>query len=175
MTDALLVIDMQQGMFGFPGYPPHDGEGVVARIGALIDQARKKRTPIFFVQHAGPPGDPLATDNPGFAIHQELAPKPNESVTVKNVCSAFQNTDLDAKLKAAGATHLIICGMQSDFCVDTAVRAAFERGYKVTLVGDGHSTMDNGVLKAADIVRHHNKTLSDMFARVMPAAEIAFD
>jgi hypothetical protein len=30
----------------------------------------------------------------------------------------------------------------------------------VTLVSDGHSTLDNGVLTAPQIIAHHNRTLS---------------
>ena len=54
------------------------------------------------------------------------------------------------------------------------IRAAVERGFRVTLVGDGHTTFDNAVLKAPDIVAHHNATLNGSFARIVPAAEIGF-
>ena len=35
-------------------------------------------------------------------------------------------------------------------------------GYPVVLVSDGHSTVDNGVLSAAQISAHHNKTLASI-------------
>jgi hypothetical protein len=35
-------------------------------------------------------------------------------------------------------------------------------GYSVVLVSDGHSTVDNGILSAAQISAHHNRTLSNM-------------
>jgi hypothetical protein len=35
-------------------------------------------------------------------------------------------------------------------------------GYSVTLVEDGHTTLDNGVLSASQISQHHNKTLSGL-------------
>jgi nicotinamidase-related amidase len=54
--DALLVIDMQKGMFAIPGFVPHDGAAVVQRIGTLIGQARAHGIPVFFVQHDGGPG-----------------------------------------------------------------------------------------------------------------------
>ncbi|HEX2559804.1 cysteine hydrolase family protein [Phenylobacterium sp.] len=172
--DALVVIDVQQGMWAFPEYPPHDGEGMVGRICGLIDRARAAGAPVFFVQHEGGPGEALEPGKPGFALHADLRPRPDEPVIAKRQCSAFLDTDLDARLKSAGADRLVICGMQTEFCVDTAVRGAVERGYKVTLVADGHSTGDTRVLKAADIIRHHNNTLRMGFAEVKPAAEIAF-
>ena len=170
--DALVVIDVQQGMFAFPGFQPFDGEGVVARIRGLLDQARANGTPIFFVQHAGEPGEAIAEDAPGFAFRPELQPLPGEPVTVKKNCSAFQGTDFDTALRGAGIDHLIICGMQSEFCVDTTVRSAFERGYGVTLVSDGHTTFNTPTLDAKGVIAHHNHVLGSGFAKVKPADAI---
>ncbi len=172
--DALVVIDVQQGMFLVPDAKPHEGEAVVARIRGLLDRAREAGTAVFFVQHDGGPGDILDSAGPGFPFRPELTPQPDERVTVKRHCNAFQATDLEAALKTAGVDHLIVCGMQSDYCVDTATRAAVERGFRVTLVGDAHTTFDSAVLKAPDIVAHHNTTLNGSFAAIVPAAEIAF-
>ena len=173
MTKALVVIDVQQGMFAFPDYPPHDGEAVVARIAEMIARARAAGTPIFYIQHDGGEGSELATGAPGFPFRPELAPKDGDSVTVKRNCNAFQGTPLDARLKDAGIDHLVVCGMQTEFCVDTAVRAAYERGYTITLVEDAHSTGDTSVLKAADIIAHHNATLRD-FANLERAEAVSF-
>jgi len=172
--EALLVIDMQQGMFSIPGFVPHDGAATIGRIRSLIDQARRRGAPVFFVQHDGGSGHPLAAGAPGFAFHPDLAPLGSESVTVKRRCSAFHETSLDAALRTAGVTHLVVCGMQTETCVDSAVRAAVERGYRVTLVADGHTTGDSAVLDARHIIEHHNRTLAGLFAAVEPAASIRF-
>jgi nicotinamidase-related amidase len=172
--DALVIIDVQRGLFTTPGFPPHDGEATVARIAQLLNRARDSGTPVFFVQHDGGEGDPLAQGSDGFAFRSELTPERNESVTVKHHCNAFQNTDLDQKLKAAGIDHLIVCGMQTEYCVDTAIRAAIERGYKVTLVSDGHTTLDTPGLPGARIIAHHNTTLRGAFATLRKAHEIEF-
>jgi nicotinamidase-related amidase len=171
---ALVVIDVQMGMFTTPGYTPHDGEATVARIAGLLKRARENGVPVFFVQHDGGKGDTLEAGTPAFAFRPELAPRDGESVTVKRHCSAFQNTDFDQALKHADIDHLIVCGMQTEFCVDTAVRAAYERGYKVTLVSDGHTTFDTKALSGAAIVAHHNTTLNGSFAALRTAEEIAF-
>ena len=174
MSKALVVIDMQRGMFTFPGFVPHDGDAVVDRIAGLIARARDSRTPVYFVQHDGGPEEPLHPGKPGFPFHEKLTPRASDDVTVKHHGSAFHDTDLDAKLRKAGIDSLVICGMQSEYCVDSAVRSAHERGYKVTLVADGHSTFDTRRLKATDIIAHENATLGDSYATVKPAAEIAF-
>jgi len=167
---AILIIDVQQGMFSVPGMQPHDGEGVVARLAALLARARADGLPVFFVQHNGTePGHPLAEDGPGFPFRPELAPLAHEPVIVKRQCGAFHDTDLEQRLRAADIRHLVVGGMMSQFCVDTAVRSAFERGYQVTLIEDGHTCFDTPELTAAQIIAHENRTLGEGFARLAPA------
>jgi nicotinamidase-related amidase len=172
MATALLVIDVQEGM---EPYTAHDGKGVVSRIAALIDRARQSDTKVVYVQHDGSsePGHPLAKDAPGHAIHHAIAPRADDTVISKTQCSSFLRTDLEQTLSASDIDHLVVCGMQTEFCVDTTVRAAHERGYRVTLVSDAHSTGDTTVLRAEKIVAHHNRTLAD-FANVIPAATVKF-
>lgn len=175
MTKALVIVDVQEGMFAFPELKPHDGEGVVVRIAELIARARTAGAPVFYVQHDGGPGDELEAGKPGFAYRAAIAPTPTDDVTVKRHGSAFKATDFDAKLRGAGIDHLVICGMQSEYCIDAAVRGAVERSYAVTLVADGHSTFDSPVLTAQDIIAHENETLNGSYAFVRPAAEIRFE
>ena len=130
MKTALVVIDVQKGMFADPDLPPYEGEAVVGRIAALIERARAEGAPIYFVQHDGGPSHPFHEGKPGFAFHERIAPRGSDDVTVKNHGSAFKNTDLDAKLRKAGVEQLVIAGMQSEYCVDSAVRGAVERGYQ---------------------------------------------
>lgn len=171
---ALVVIDVQKAMFEIPGYMPHEGESVVARIAALIVKARQENAPIFFVQHDGGPDEPFHAGKPGFPFHERLTPQPGDDVTVKHHGSAFHGTDFDAKLKKAGIDHLVVTGMQSEYCIDSAIRGAVERGYKVTLVADGHSTFDTKIAKAEHIIAIQNDTLNGSYAIVTPAANISF-
>lgn len=172
-NEALVIIDVQQGMFGNPANQPHDGEGVVARLAGLLQRVRASGTPVFFVQHDGGAETPLALDSPGFAYREELTPLPTEDVTVKKHCSVFQDTDFADKLRAAGVDHLIIGGMQSEFCVDTAVRGAFERGFSVTLISDGHTTFGTSTLSGEQVIAHHNHTLGGgSFAELVLASDV---
>ena len=171
---ALVVIDVQCGMFADPTNQPHDGAAVVQRIARLIAQARTAGTPVVFVQHDGGEGDPLAKGLPGFEIRPELAPADGETVIVKRFCSAFQATELGRHLAALAAKRLVICGMQTVYCVDTTCRSAFERGFDVTLVRDAHTTVDGAALPAAGIIAHHNATLGSGFVRLKKADEVTF-
>ncbi|MFP6645312.1 MAG: isochorismatase family protein [Candidatus Latescibacterota bacterium] len=69
------------------------------------------------------------------------------------------------------AERLVICGLPSEYCVDTTTRRAFSLGYDITLVADGHSTCA-GSLTAAQKIAHHNEVLGGWFARVVPASQV---
>ena len=170
---ALVIIDVQKGMFS--AGDPFDGDGVVERLADVLNRARQAQVPVFFVQHDGGANSPLAIDSPGFAFHDALAPLPGEDVTVKKHCSSFQDTDFHEKLIAAGIGHIIVGGMQSEFCVDTAVRGAFERNLKVVLIADGHTTFDTAALSAEKIIAHHNHTLGGGgFAELRKSEAVVF-
>ncbi|HXC56986.1 MAG TPA: cysteine hydrolase family protein [Rhizomicrobium sp.] len=174
MSSALVIIDVQKGMWEHPDYPPYDGDGVLQRIAGLIAKARAAKTPVMYVQHHGAGNHPFQPGKPGYPIHDAIAPQAGDDVTVKHNSSAFHGTDFDAKLKKAGIDHLVVTGMQSEYCVDSAIRGAHERGYKVTLVSDAHSTGDTKVARAKDIVAIQNHTMAGDFAKVIPAAEVVF-
>jgi nicotinamidase-related amidase len=174
MTKALVVIDVQKGMFANEKSLPFDGEAVVGRIAGLIEKARGQGAPVFFVQHDGGASHPFHPGKPGFAFHDKLTPQPGDDVTVKTKSSAFHGTDLDAKLKRAGVSQLVITGMQSEYCVTSAIRGAYERGYTLTLASDAHSTFDTKTAKARDIVAIINDTSSGSFATLAASADVDF-
>ena len=172
MSKALVVIDVQKIMFAHPTFQPYDGEAVVDRIAGLIAKARGEGVPVFFVQHQA--GEHMQPGAPGFPFVDKLTPQQGDDVTVKTKSSAFHGTDFDAKLKTAGIDHLVITGMQSEYCVTSAIRGAYERGYGITLVSDAHSTGDTKVAKAKDIVAITNDTTADSFGAAIPASEVSF-
>jgi nicotinamidase-related amidase len=168
--DALLVIDVQCGMFANPAMQPHHGEAVVERIAGLIARARAAGAQVIFVRHDGGPGDVLERGQPGFELRPELAPRPGEAVVTKRFPSAFQETELADLLAELDIRNIFVCGMQTEYCVDTTCRSAFEKGLTVSLIVDGHTTFDNGVISAAEIVRHHNATLASGFVSPLEAS-----
>lgn len=173
MSTALVVIDLQQGMF-CDVVAPYRGEEVLQRVAALLDRARATSLPIFHVQHDGGAGDILGKGSPGWPHHPVVAPKAGEPVIEKRHSSAFHGTDLHARLTQAGIDRLVIAGMQTEYCIDSACRAAAALGYRVVLAADGHTTFDSSVLPAERIIAHHNKTLDGSFVELLPAAEIRF-
>jgi nicotinamidase-related amidase len=171
MPTALLLIDIQQGLFT-PPLSPHQGDATVGRIASLLDRARARRVPIFHVQHDGGAGHPLAKGSPGWPHLPAVAPRGGERVVEKRQSSAFHGTDLHARLTESGIDHLVIAGLQTEYCIDSACRTAAALDYRVTLVEDGHTTFATPILSAPQIIAHHNHTLDGIVA--LAAAETVF-
>jgi nicotinamidase-related amidase len=50
--------------------------------------------------------------------------------------NAFASTDLDAVLRERGITQVAVCGMVTSLCIDSTGRAAYERGFSVSIISD---------------------------------------
>ncbi|WP_088034488.1 cysteine hydrolase family protein [Evansella clarkii] len=173
MKKALLVIDVQEGMFQ-EGNAVYEGESLLKKLRKFIAKARSAEIPIFYIQHNAPAGKPLEYGTHGWEIHREIAPNSQDVIIQKTTPDSFFNTSLDDELKKQGIQHLVISGIQTDVCVDTTCRRAFSMKYKVTLAEDIHSTWDSEDITAQQIIRHHNGVLK-WFADVLPSADIPFD
>ena len=69
-----------------------------------------------------------------------IKPGEDEIVLRKNSSSAFISTNIDYLLRSLGKRQLILCGVVTDQCVESAVRDACDLGYLVTLVPDACAT-----------------------------------
>jgi len=78
----------------------------------------------------------LIRDTWNTDIVPELKPKPDDDIIYKTRFSGFYETDLDARLKKMGITHLIITGCTTSICVDSTVRDAMFRDYSCALLAD---------------------------------------
>jgi len=173
MASALMIIDVQRGMFEFP-QPLYRPDETLARMASLLARARTTGIPVVHIQHDGGPGHALGKGAPGWPHHPAVAPAAGEAVIEKRHSSAFHDTDLDRQLRAAGIDRLVICGAQTEMCVDSACRAAVAHGYRVALVSDGHTTFDTPVLKAEQIIAHHNQLFGHGFLEVVAADDVRF-
>ena len=174
MTTALLIIDVQHALCS-GAYEAFEAGRVIERINHVSRQFRKSGAPIVVIQHEAP-GTVFAYDSPGWQLALGLELAPTDIFIRKTAPDSFHHTDLQAQLQARDVRQLVICGLQSEFCVDTTTRRALALGYPVQLVADGHSTCDNAVLSAAHISAHHNHTLANMTSfgpRAVPVAAYA--
>ena len=177
MPSALLIIDVQQGLCEGEN-PAYDATAVIDRINRLATRVRKVGAPVIFIQHESSSGR-LVYESPGWQLAQGLQVAQSDIRIRKTTPDAFNRTDLDAILKRHNVTELIICGMHTEFCVDTTTRRALALGYPVTLVADAHTSAGNTVLTPQQIIGHHNETLANMTsfgprASIVPSASLKF-
>ncbi|HIC81162.1 MAG TPA: cysteine hydrolase [Kiloniellaceae bacterium] len=82
-------------------------------------------------------------------VVDDLAPGDDEIVLPKTSSSVFISTNIDYVLRNLGIRQLVICGIRTDHCVQSAVRDACDLGYLVTLVSDACTTFEEDVHRAA--------------------------
>ncbi len=97
----------------------------------------------------GPMGRILVRGEEGHDIVKELYPGPGEPVVDKPGKGAFFATDLDGILKHRGISHLVVCGVTTEVCVNTTVREANDRGYECLVLEDCVASYFPGFQKAA--------------------------
>jgi nicotinamidase-related amidase len=174
--DALLVVDMQEGLLR--GDPKHDVAGVVGRINSVAKRVRQGGGVVFFVQHAGPVGDDFEPRTDGWRLLSSLAVEASDRVVSKTLNDPFFGTSLQADLAALGVNRVVIAGWATDLCVDATVRAAAALGYEVVVGADCHTVSDRPHLNAERIIEHHHWVWTNLLARrpviVARAGEMSF-
>lgn len=73
-------------------------------------------------------------------VIDEIAPGDDEIVLPKSSSSVFVSTHIDYLLRNLGVKQLVLCGLVTDQCVESAIRDACDLGYLVTLVPDACAT-----------------------------------
>jgi nicotinamidase-related amidase len=82
-----------------------------------------------------------AVDDPAWAIHESVAPAPDETVVNKTSAGAFSTTELHRKFQQRGINTLVIAGTSTDVCVTTTARDAADLNYQVIVVEDACTTL----------------------------------
>jgi ureidoacrylate peracid hydrolase len=74
-------------------------------------------------------------------VAQEITPHGDEIVIPKSSSSVFISTNIDYLLRNLGVRSLMIAGVLTDQCVDSAVRDACDLGYLVTIMTDACASL----------------------------------
>ena len=97
----------------------------------------------------GRPSRILVRDTWNTDIVDELEPHADDVVLYKTRFSGFYKTDLDERLRAIGAKHLIVTGCTTSICVESTVRDAMFRDYLCVLLTDCMSEpIGNGLARS---------------------------
>jgi nicotinamidase-related amidase len=62
-------------------------------------------------------------------FHENVMPLPDEAIIQKHLPNSFRDTQLNQYLVSKEIEKLVICGMMTHMCIDTTVRAAFDKKY----------------------------------------------
>ena len=177
MQTAILVIDVQQGLCEGPD-AAHDCPGTIERINVVTHRGRVAGVPVFFIQHESSAGY-LEHGSREWQLATGLQVQTGDRRIRKTTPDSFLRTELHEALQALGVKDLVVCGMHTEFCVDTTTRKALALGYPVVLVSDAHTSAGNAAIGAQQVIAHHNATLTNISSfgpRVMAIAhgEVSF-
>jgi len=144
MKSALILIDIQNDYFPGGAMELAGMTQAAAQAQALLAAWREARRPIFHVQHLAPgPGAAFfRPDTPGVEIHESVRPLPGEALVRKHYPNAFRETGLLEVLQGAGVGEVVIVGAMSHMCIDASTRAAFDFGFKCTVIHDACASRD---------------------------------
>lgn len=159
---ALVAVDVQNEFSaeGLRAVPNH--EEALANIRARVEEARREKRPIAWVQHHNRPNESRAfvPGSWGAELSPGLGPKDGygpEKLFIKDVFGAFTFTSLEAWLRELGVTSILVVGFYTHMCVSTTTREALVRGFEVTIDADatGARNLEDEVLGSltADQVR----------------------
>jgi nicotinamidase-related amidase len=170
MADTLLlIVDVQNAI---ADQKPYMFDKVLANIKTLLEHYRKMILPVIFIQHDDGIGSELEVNTYGWEIVEDITPLPGERVIPKRYNSAFRETSLEKELRDKGIKKLVIVGLQTEFCIDTTIRVAFEKGFDVIIPEMTNTTVDGKFLKAKDIYDHHHYLFNNRFGRIVEMEEV---
>ncbi len=163
---ALLVIDMQngfchpEGSFAQLGLDIAMTNQAIGGCRTLVDAAHQAGVPVVFTRYIYRSdyrdGGVLVQDLlPALAdvrslaagtwdgeIVDQLTPDEGDFVVDKNRYSAFYGTGLEPILTSLAIDHLVVCGVTTNMCVETTVRDASQRDYRVFVVADATGELE---------------------------------
>ena len=178
MTQALLIVDIQNDYFPGGKMELVGSPGAAAEAARLLRAFRAKGAPVFHMQHVSlrPTATFFLPNTGGVKIHASVAPVEGETVLEKHFPNSFRETPLAGQLRGRGIDRLVIAGMMTHMCIDTTTRAAADLGFDCMLAHDACATRDlafgGAKVAARDVHASFIAALNGAFAKALSAKEI---
>lgn len=149
---AVVVIDLQVGVTSLTT-APHSAANVVANTASILRQARKAGASVILVHvdadakdRLTPEADeprriPASRPDNWSTLVSDLERASGDVVIRKRQWGAFYGTDLDLVLRRRGLTTLVLCGIATEYGVESTARDAYERGYEQVFVSDAMAAL----------------------------------
>ena len=151
---VLVVVDAQAGVLG----KAWDAPRIIKNIVNAVEKARRQGVPVIWVQHSD---SELVYGSLDWQLLPEFSPIEGDIQIDKHFNSSFEKTSLEETLARVGATHIVLAGAATNWCIRATAYGALDRGYDLTLIEDGHTTEtiafeDGTRIEAADIILELN-------------------
>jgi nicotinamidase-related amidase len=144
---SLVVIDLQKGITAQPSRP-YTAQEVIANAAKLVNTFRRNNMQVFLV-HVDSTKEtmlnvvsdltfarPLAVSPDWAEFVPELTPTPSDVVITKRQWGAFYGTELDLQLRRRKMDTIVLCGIATDYGVESTARFAYEYGYQQIFAED---------------------------------------
>lgn len=165
----LLIIDTQKAITNKNLY---NFKQFKKNILLLISESRKNNVEVIFTRHDDGPGTELSKGTEGFEIYEPFKPKLQEKVFDKNVNSPFKSTGLLEYLHAKKETTIIVTGLQTEYCIDAAVKCGFEYGFTIIVPQNANTTFDNSFMTGKQSYEYYNDFIwKDRYAQCISVEE----
>ncbi len=178
MNTALIIVDIQNDYFPegkMPLVGPIEASQQAVR---LLDRFRATQRPIIHIQHLAvrPGATFFCPARPARISIRTCSRWPMRTIVQKNFPNSFRETPLLEVLREKQINHLIICGMQTNMCVDAITRAAADFGFECVVAADACAARNltfDGVTVPADQVHHaFLAALNGSYAKVLKVDQI---
>jgi nicotinamidase-related amidase len=168
-TTALVLIDLQDGILGYP-LAPLSGPELLAKGKALAERFRAAKAPVVLVNVAWAadskdvlrapvdyPTHPEGGFPKGFSNLGAGLSKDGDILITKRQWGAFTGTELDVQLRRRGIRTIVLGGVATNMGVESTARQAWELNYEVIIAKDATTSL------AADM---HEFALTKIFPMI---------
>jgi len=158
---------------------------IIPNINTLINAFSRAERPIFATYYAATPDEApamaafwrhlLPPDDPATQIDPRIKLPENASVFRKPTYSAFVGTDFGRAVLATGVEQVVVCGVMTHLCVETAAREFFCRGVVPFIPADATATIDKDVHVASLRAAAHGFAVVTTTAQILNAFGVSAD
>ena len=157
---ALVIIDLQKGIAGRET-KPYSASEVIANAARLLSAFRKNGMKTFLVHVAAAQDAMLKTiSDEGWYrpagipadwsdFVPEITPTESDVVINKKQWGAFYGTDLELWMRRSGIDTIVLCGIATDYGVESTARFAYEYGFQQIFAEDAMASMSEEQHSAA--------------------------